>query len=523
MSKSESSDEDIDPFKGPVVNTSQVHTLNSLNNGVHTPPTNATGLESFGWRRLLGQQYGSQRQLYDALGYERQLRVAHYIAKYNRGPGIARGIVEKPIMDCWSGELKVVEAEETSEDETEFERVSREFLQGRYTRIKPSARMRSADRWCRILKYSLILIGVQDSALEEGRPSSLSNAVDDSSVNSMEDIKYLSIFDERDVDWSEITLDKDPTSERYLLPETYNIDFGDDVGSQDVHHSRLLHIVEEPDKDELKSPSVYKSIFNRLEDLEKLLGGSAEMFWRAAWPGLVLTPPTDADGVPMKFEDDGQPIHEQIRKYRMNLDRVHQVNGNLEKLDTQVADPLNHVMVQYQDISSDIDIPMSILRGNETGERATAEDRQMYNDFIFTRRVEHCEEQIVRGLYDRFLEWGAMPETQSGENGISVYKTIWPPTEQLNRSQEADVALKWAQAYQTASGGEPLKVATAAEIRKKVLELDPEYGSEAPWINPQELAAGQLEVDEDAEDFDVPESVENKFSEKEIEAMLNGE
>lgn len=498
MSSDSSTNSSLSHRKGPKVNTTGITNL-----GISNP--DVEGLSGYSdFRRYLGRQYDGDRQLYDVLGYDVDLDLGHYVAKYERGPGIATAVVDKPVHDCWGGgEIEVEEAEETDVDETNFETEARKFLNGEYTRISPVARFRSADKWARLLEFSLIFIGVDDENVQEGDIGSLEEPVDEGSINDLSDINFIAVYDQKRVNWTDTKIDRDPTSTRYRLPKTYNVDIDDDT-TADLHHSRVIHVVENPGENELKSPPLYRPIFNRLEDLQKLLGGSAEMFWRSAYPGLVLTPPTDENDVPMKFSDSGSSVAEQISEYRNNLDRTMRVTGNLEKLDTDVASPTGQIDVQIQDISAYIDMPMSIIRGNETGERATQEDRRMYHEFIGNRRNQHCEYQILKSVFDRLLGWGAMPSTASGDEDTNSYVFNWPTLEEQTEQEEADTASSWASAFKAISGGNPAEVASASERRKK-LGMDPQYGSEAPDVaDPEELAAQNLEVPEDE---DVPENV----------------
>lgn len=469
--------------KGPRVNVPGVY-RNHITDGTE-----------FSWRRFLGSQYDGDRNLYDALGYKDDLEIGDYVAKYKRGPGIARAIVDKPVHDCWRSDITITETESSPDEETEFERKVREFLSGEHTRLKPSARFKTADRWARLLEFSLILIGVSDDGVADGGPEALENPVVEDSIGDLSDIDYLTVYDQRRVNWDETVKVKDPTDPRYRLPKTYNVDI-DDSTSVDIHHSRIVHVVENPGEKELRSDPVYKPIFNRLEDLQKLLGGSAEMFWRSAYPGLVLTPPTDADGVPMKFDDDGDSVADEIADYRKNLDRLMRVTGNLEKLDTTVASPESQIDVQIGDISAYIDIPMSIIKGNETGERATSEDRAMYHEFVAGRQTEHCEIQILRSVIDRLLKWGAFPPTTGDET--NAYDVEYSALDEPSEKEQAETALTWAKAFEKAGKQSASKVATPQERRKLVLDLDPEMGSEAPdAVDPEELAAERVEVPED--------------------------
>lgn len=503
-SNTESGDDGkLNAIKGPKVQTTRMNTLDGLLNADSPFSPGTAGLSGNSWRSVLGEQYSGDRQLFDVLGYSHPLRSKHYIAKYERGPGIARGIIDKPVHDCWKGEIEIEEAEDQETDETAFEKEVRKFIEGEYTRMPPVARFRAADRWARLLEYSLVLIGVNDSSAEGEGSQGLSEPVDTGSIDSMDDLNFLAVYKQTQVDWENTEINEDPTDPRYRLPETYNVEVSDGE-NEDIHHSRIIHVVEEPDEDELRSTPLYKPIFNRLDDLQKLLGGSAEMFWRAAWPGLVLKPPTDADGVPMRFEDSGESVADQIAQYRNNLKRLHRITGELETLDPNVESPEEQIGVQIEDISAHVDIPMSVMRGNETGERATEQDKAMYHEFISGRRSEHCEEQFWRKVLERFLDWGILPSTESGDEESNSWNVVWPPQQEPTESEKADIAQKWATAYKEMGGGSPGQIASAAERRMK-LGHDPEYGSDAPnAADPEELAAENLEVPEEE---DQPENM----------------
>ena len=150
-------------------------------------------------------------------------------------------------------------------------------------------------------------------------------------------------------------------------------------------------------------------------DLEKLVGGSAEMFWRGARPGYQgiinedyqLTPEVEAG------------LKDQLDEYENNLRRILLNEGlELKGLAPQVADPKDHVDVQIQMISSITGIPKRILTGTERGELASGQDITSWYSTIYSRREEHAEQSIVRPFVDKMIELGILPEPVTEEYQI---------------------------------------------------------------------------------------------------------
>ena len=126
-------------------------------------------------------------------------------------------------------------------------------------------------------------------------------------------------------------------------------------------------------EDEVNGLPRLEAVFNRLLDLEKIVGGSAEMFWRGARPGFQGIV---SEGYNMTDEDIDE-LQKQLDEYEHGLRRFLINRGvSLDALAQQVSDPRNHVDVQLQMISAITGIPRRILTGSERGELASTEDRE---------------------------------------------------------------------------------------------------------------------------------------------------
>lgn len=457
----------------PTASGTRVHTLQ---------PTGPTGRDMDGRvRQVLGESYSGDRDLYEALGYVKDPTFAHFEARYLRG-GAAKALVDKPAKDAWGERPDIADHASESDDETTaFETQARDFLDGEYTREKPLAAFETVHRMARLGEYALLFLGFDDAAVADATDptDALADPVDEASLDSLDDINYLAVYDQDDapddgIDWVE-----DPTDPRFNQPESYNVDFGRGRGSARIHHTRVIHVAEDA-LDGLFSPSVLLRSLNRLDDLEKILGSSAEGFWRNAYQGLVVSPPESA-ARGQSLSEAGKALHDQIKRYRHNVSREIFTSGDVETLSVNVPDPEAHLKGQYAEIAAGHDIPQSMLRGNETGERATGEDKAMYYDYIARIQRQFCEVHVLRAVLDYLRDLGLLPDPD-GEG----YDVEWPPLAELSEKEEAEIRNMNAQAVERLSGGMPSEFGTLAE-RRALVGWDPEFGAEvedAPATQP---------------------------------------
>jgi hypothetical protein len=223
--------------------------------------------------------------------------------------------------------------------------------------------------------------------------------------------------------------DNNPSSERFGLPEIYQITITNPATRASsvlyVHHSRVLHITRELLENEVEGVPTLKRIYNRLMDLEKLVGGSAEMFWRGARPGMQSKVDQDYSLGP----EERQKLEEQLDEYDHDLRRFFVAKGvNIESLQQQVADPSNHFDIQLQVISAETGIPKRILSGSERGEMASTQDRTAWLEMIQDRREEFAEPAIIRKFVDKLIMYKVMPKPNGGDYVVD-WKDLFAPSE----------------------------------------------------------------------------------------------
>lgn len=351
----------------------------------------------------MGQQYDDSRKIYQALGYKLVLTYEDYAAYYERNE-MAKAIINRPVETTWRGEFGVIESDD--EDETALEKAWKELndlipLKQAFTRL---------DKLSSLGQYGVLFLGFDDAKNSQMFATPVQ-------PGSGRKLLYVKPYGQGNA--AITTYDTNTGSERYGLPLIYTLNIVDASGTTSstvqAHFSRIIHVPGEVLESEYLGTPALQVVFNRLMDLEKLVGGSAEMFWRGARPGYQGK--VDPDFT-MTTEAEGD-LKDQIDEYEHNLRRILVNSGvDLQSLAMQVADPKSHVDIQIQMISAVTGIPKRILTGSELGELASSEDKTNWLSLITSRRSEYAELQIVKPFVDRMIKFNAFPP--AGEAGYNV-------------------------------------------------------------------------------------------------------
>lgn len=358
---------------------------------------------------MLGQSFGGNRDIYQVLGYNKQLTYNDYLLRYDR-QDIASAIIDKPVNATWRGGFWLLEG--SDDEETPLEREWKKLYNG----LGIKSIFKRLDKLACLGRYSVLFLGFDDVS----SPQELASEVEKGAK-----LIYLKPLSEQ---WAEIvSLDDDMTSARFGLPEYYDVDLGGDGPNQTlrIHHSRVLHVTTDLLESEIYGTPVLRKVFNRLADLEKIVGASAEMFWRNGMPGYHGK--VDADT--MLTSEQEEKLKDQLSEYEHNLRRFLITQGfDIEALSANVADPSGPVDVQLQMISAATGIPKRILVGSERGELASTQDRENWLDYVQSRREEYAETRIVRPFITRLIEVGALPEPIDETYSI-MWQDLFTPSE----------------------------------------------------------------------------------------------
>lgn len=398
---------------------------------------------------MAGLTYKGKRNVSEQLGYIEKIRPVDYRLRYERNE-IAARVVEALPVSTWRTGGQLIETDDP-EATTDFE-IAWLALEDR---LHIWSRFLRTDVMAGLGRYAVLLIGTPGS-LQEEMPK----------LSGPQDIYYLSVYPEEHAKISKWEINT--ANPRYGLPLEYTLSRPTDSDGRTnqpelrVHHSRLLHVSDGLLDDDVYGMPRLQRIWNRLDDLEKVVGGGAEAFWKRADPGMQVEMDPEVEVTP----DDEKKLSEEVDEYQHGLRRTVRTRGvDLKVLDANVAQFSQPVEAILSLISGGVSIPKRILLGTEAGELASTQDRDNWNDRVSDRRFNYAEPMIVRPFVDRLIIAGALP-APTEETGYSVR---WPQLEELNEVERADVALKQAQANK--AQGE--RILTTNEIRDRVYGYDP--------------------------------------------------
>lgn len=347
----------------------------------------------------LGRQYDGNRELYKVLGYKDIPTIDDYFGMYRRNE-IAKGVINAPVAASWE---TFPEIEESDDTDTTFEKQADEFvsdfgLQQVFSQL---------DILSSIGTYAVLLIGVRDGL-----------SLDQPLTRKKSQLLYLRPYGQPAVSIAD--REGNSQSPRFGLPTAYEISMSAGSGvsqsttKRRVHFSRVIHVAQECLTNPIEGTPQLEVIFNRLQDIEKVVGGDAEAFWRTAEPTIVANlDPT----VVFSPENDGPKWEEKI------LDMIHRLKKFLilqgtkvEQLQPEISDPAGHFSMLVDMVAAGKRIPKRILLGSELGELASTADKIHWFRQIKARREQFCEPVIIRPFFDKLIEQQIITKPKDGYN-----------------------------------------------------------------------------------------------------------
>jgi hypothetical protein len=338
--------------------------------------------------------------------------------------------------------------------------------------------MQRVDEIGGIGQYGLLVIGTRGGMITE-----------EPTASSVEDVVYLSAYHQGSVEIVEWVNDSmDP---RYGLPAAYEIEIGGttigeterDTEQLRIPWQRCIHVAENTIEDNVFGQPRLARVLNRIDDFNKVLGASAELYWQnvgGVWHADI-DPNVQVDSDQMSaFEDN-------ILEARHGITRLIQTRGvDLNTVVGGPIDPRGSYEALKEVLSAGSEIPERVLFGSERGQLAGDQDQKEWQARIASRQEQHAEPNILRPTLNRLIAIGALPEAD--------YDVDWRPLDSPSTEDRAEVAKNFAEAIaKLAPGGAADLIMPPWEVRTEILGLD---------AVPAEIPDGYEFADEDVSDAD---------------------
>lgn len=391
------------------------------------------------FRRLnyvLQTLFGGKRNLYDVFGYTYNPTYDQKFFKYLR-QDIAGRVVDAPASALWTNPPLITSTDELWNTRWD-DLIARHNLWSIVERC---------DRLAGIGRYAILIIGFNDGQ-DLSRPVNTRSTSQKSNNN----ILFLQPYSERCAEI--IKYNQDAQSEDFGKPELYRIypmnDFtiswnGKTVpagknrnasGSFEVHASRVIHLAENCMENEVFGSPRIERVYNLLDDLLKVVGGSAETFWLTGNRGIHI----DIDKEMEMDAEDAKNLTAEVEEYQHQQRRfIRTRGGTVKNLGTDVADPTGVFNVLIAMLSGATGIPKRILIGAEAGQLASEQDRANWADRIDERRANWANPYVIFEVIKKLAKARYLPTPDNVEITVE-----WPSSFKMSPLEDAQTSAQHA-------------------------------------------------------------------------------
>lgn len=340
---------------------------------------------------------------YKDFGWPTNLGFPQFYRMYTRNSLAAAGI-DKTISKTWQDFPELWETEKARESARE--KLLRKHL--RDVRFWPACA--EADRRSMVGRYSALLLRIGDggawSQPVASAPGGIKALIGVTPI--WEDQLKVSRWDE------------DETSETYGSPLMF--EFTETCVGQINRAGRVIPV--HPDRVLIWSAdgtvncrSALEPGYNDLLDAEKVKGAGGEGFWKTSRGAPVIEAPQGMS--PEAFTkmmgarsntDALDKINEQIDNFQSGFDKGLMLGGmTATPLTITLPSPEHFLEGPVQCFAASLQIPIKILLGSQTGERASTEDAKEWAKTCNGRRENRCR-PLLEDLVGRMEQWGLIPE-----------------------------------------------------------------------------------------------------------------
>lgn len=437
---------------------------------------------------LLGMSHDGKRNIYDIYGYPETLDgdAGFVMMKAQSGrEGIANRITHGMAKSCWRDGFEVFESTEDDAEPVLVDEIN--ALQ----KSKFYQYLERADILNRIGRCSVLFVGVPDGADNPSEPLGKVTG----GADMLDKLYFVPYAYDGITVGSQVSDVSDP---RFGLPLTYTLQRRGTTTGKDTevkaitaHYSRVILMNENGLESDIEGMGAMEPVFNRILDLDKTCGGSAEAYFRNAKGKIGITVDKEFTAA-LTDKTTKDALQEGAEKFTNQWqDHLYTVGGQIAGIDTPHASPLDTVRVSLWVISGYTGIPMRILTGEGSGQLAGSEDQLAYNQLVNDRQHGPCLGWVVDLL--EMLENAGMlklPET---------YDIRFPPQDAATESQQVEIDNKKATTFNTIMQGASTMAGSGAKVTDALAAVG------LSDIDYEEVDLEEIDDDLEDDDIDDPE------------------
>jgi hypothetical protein len=400
---------------------------------------------------------GAKHDHYADFGYPDALTFSQLYRMFLRN-GIAHAGVDKTVGKSWSDAPFLLDHERDGSDGQDEETTLEKEIRTRFSDLRVWQKLAEVDRRYLVGGYAGAILRFADS-------KRFSEPVDrvPGGLDGLVEIIPAWAGQLTVSDW-----DLDEMSETFGQPKMFQFNEANVQTGKQGNRAVTIH----PDRviiwsadGTVNCTSLLEPGYNDLLTLEKISGAGGEGFWKNAKSAPVLEVDKEARiedmakamGVPVSEIAD--KMNDQVEDWQKGFDKLLMIQGMQAKtLGVTLPSPEHFWAGPLQSFAASIGIPLKILVGSQTGERASTEDSEEWAQTNNARRADVVIPNIML-LVQRLEQVGVLPE--------SDWFVDWTDLTESSMSEKIDRAVKMTTANQNMKDSGEL-VFTPEEIRATV-------------------------------------------------------
>ena len=386
---------------------------------------------------------GKRSRAWCEYGFKSDLSFLDYYGAYDRD-GLGNAAIELRADKVFSSDPWIIEGDERSESEnyTATELEIKRFAK----RVKLWQAMKQAYIMALVGGCSYLILELKDGKRLSDKPKL--------SARTLDTVDRIIPVWRNQIEVKDRTADGIVTMYQYSEPQ----EDGYHPKHRDVHPDRLVTL----GCPQLGRPML-KAGFNALVTVEKVIGGAGESFLKNASRQMNINYDKEVDLEQIAraygLEDLGEYqeiMNELAKDINSGVDIAMVTQGaNVSAMTVAVSDPVPTFQTALQVFAASVKIPLKILIGNITGERASTEDMKQFNATCQAFR-ETDVDTMIRALFDRLIAFGLVALTE--------YEVMWNDLTDGDTNEKADTAQKVAAALQAYAAAKQANFLTGDEM-----------------------------------------------------------
>lgn len=404
--------------------------------------------------------------LYADYGYPLSLTFENYHQAWERN-GLAKAGIERPIETCWQEFPRLVEFEGTH-DKTPLEKE----IAKAFENLQFWSNLSEADKYSRVGEYSGVIFRFRDNKKFDEPVDTVGGG--------LEGIAEIIPA------WQgQLTADEffqDVNQENYGQVSMYT--FNESAVKTSNGKTQVRQMRVHPDRVHIWSRNstiwgvpALKAGWNDLLTCQKLIGAGGEGFWKNAKAAPVIEVEKDANlnqlatMLGSTIANLPDKLDEIIADYQKGFDKMLMLQGmKASPQSITMPDPkefMNNALMSY---AASLSIPLKILVGSQTGERASTEDAKEWNKTCNSRRTNFIRPNIMR-IVERLIKYKILPEKD--------WFLLWGDLTEATTAEKVGIAKSMAD-IQKVYEGSGQQVFTPDEVREVAGWTEPIAEPELP-------------------------------------------